>query len=237
MSTLKITIVFDNYPHSPVLKTGFGFACVLETNEKRVLFDTGSDGGVLLSNMVNIGIKLQDIDIIVLSHYHWDHTGGLNDFLTENSDVDLYLPISFPDDFKADLKRSGIRLIEVDETCELCEGIYSTGEMRGIVNEQSLICKTDNGSVVITGCAHPGITEILKKAKTLYGPVYIAMGGFHLRSEKTPSLQRTVDTFKELGIAEVFPSHCTGDNARSLFKKAYGERCIMGGVGSIISFG
>ncbi len=236
MSTLKITIVFDNYPYSPMLKTGFGFACVLETDRRKILFDTGSDSGVLLSNMVNIGIKPQDIDIIVLSHYHWDHTGGLNDFLTENSDVDLYLPVSFPDDFKADLKRSGVELNEVDETCELCEGVYSTGEMRGIVNEQSLICKTDNGSVVITGCAHPGITKILKKAKTLYGPVYLAMGGFHLRGEKVSSLQRTVETFKELGITEVCPSHCTGDNARSLFKKAYREHCIMGGVGSIISF-
>jgi len=237
MSTLKITVVFDNYPYSPNLKTGFGFACVLETDGRKILFDTGSDGGVLLSNMLDIGVTPQDIDTIVLSHNHWDHTGGLHEFLRENSDIDVYLPVSFPDDLKIDVKRSGARLIEVDETCRLCEGIYSTGEMQGIVNEQSLICKTDDGSVVITGCAHPGITNILKKAEALYGPVYMAMGGFHLRGEKVSSLQRTVETFKELGIEEVCPSHCTGDNARSLFKKVYKERCIMGGVGSIISFG
>ncbi len=235
MSSFKITIVFDNYPFSPKLKTGFGFACVVETGEGRILFDTGSDGDVLLSNLANVNLKPQEIDAVVLSHNHWDHTGGLNDFLRENSDVNVYLPISFPDDFKKDVKRTGARLTEVNESRIISEGVYSTGEMQGIVNEQSLICKTDDGSVVITGCAHPGITRILKRAEALYGPVFLTMGGFHLRDEKLSSLQRTVETFEELGITRVCPSHCSGDNARSLFKKAYGDNCIMGGVGSIIS--
>ncbi len=235
-ATIKITIVFDNYPYSPKLKTGFGFACVLETGERKILFDTGSEGDILLNNMMEVNLMPQSIDAVVLSHNHWDHTGGLNDFLTENNDVDVHLPVSFPGNFKADVKRSGARLIEVSESSMLSKGIYSTGEIQGIMHEQSIICRTDDGSVVITGCAHPGIAKILLKAKTLHGPVHMAMGGFHLRDEKLSSLQRIVETFKELRINKVCPSHCTGDNARSLFQKIYGQDCIMGGVGSTFNF-
>ncbi|MDP8229189.1 MAG: MBL fold metallo-hydrolase [Candidatus Electryoneaceae bacterium] len=233
---MKFTIVFDNYPYSILLRTGFGFACVVETGDRKILFDTGSDGGVLLNNLSVVDISPQEIGTVVISHNHWDHIDGLQDFLRVNSDIDLYVPVSFPDHFKAGVKKSGVRLIEVDESCRICDGIYSTGEMRGIMNEQSLICKTDQGSVVITGCAHPGIVKIIKRAIALHGPVVLAMGGFHLRDKRQSSIKGIVQLFKELGVGEVCPSHCTGDDARSLFQKIYGQHCILGGVGSTFNF-
>ena len=235
-ASLKITVVFDNYPHLSRLKTAFGFASVVETEKGKILFDTGSDGDILLANLENVNLKPQSIDTVVLSHNHWDHTGGLKDFLAENSDVDIHLPASFPEDFKADVKRSGARLIEVSDASIVSEGVYTTGEMHGIVNEQSLICKTVKGSVLITGCAHPGITNILRKAISLHGPVHLTMGGFHHRDERLSSLHKIIETFKELGVTKVCPSHCTGDISRSLFKKIYGQNFVPGGVGSTFKF-
>jgi len=168
----------------------------------------------------------------VLSHIHHDHTGGLKGFLDRNSAVQVYLPASFPDDFKRDVRKSGAEIVEVKGRCEICEGLYSTGEMNGGVREQSLICETPRGIVVITGCAHPGIVRIVEEAGKTGEDIYLVMGGFHLGGKSSEVLQNIVDRFKELGVAKVCPCHCTGGDARELFLKAYGENCILGGVGS-----
>ena len=69
----------------------------------------------------------------------------------------------------------------VDEPIEICRGVYSTGEIQGVVNEQSIIFDTDSGLVVITGCAHPGILNILKKVKEIRNKeIYLVLGCFHL---------------------------------------------------------
>ena len=233
---MKITIVFDHTPHHHTMEIRFGFACVIETGLNKILFDTGSDGSVLLSNMEKVNQKLQDIDMVVLSHNHWDHVGGLNDFLRENDNVYLYLPFSFPVDFKSQLRKTKAKVIEVRESRKLCEGAFTTGELPGVIPEQSLICETKHGSVVITGCAHPGIVNIIKQAKNLRGPVHMAVGGFHLYNEDPKSLQGIAEELKNAGVLKVCPCHCTGDNARELFHKVYGEYCYMGGAGSVFIF-
>ena len=62
----------------------------------------------------------------------------------------------------------------------LCKNVYLTGEMGFSIKEQSLILNTPEGLIVITGCAHPGIVEIVKKAKAMLNrDIYLAIGGFH----------------------------------------------------------
>lgn len=72
---LTITDIYDNYPAQAGFTTAWGFVCVIQGTDKTILFDTGSDGAVLLANMAKAGIDPDVIDLVVLSHQHWDHTG------------------------------------------------------------------------------------------------------------------------------------------------------------------
>jgi glyoxylase-like metal-dependent hydrolase (beta-lactamase superfamily II) len=92
---MKVTIVYDNCPARPGLKTGWGFSCLIEVSgEAPLLFDTGADGATLLYNMACLHIDPQGIGIIVLSHAHGDHTGGLAGILEKNKRAEIYVPAS-----------------------------------------------------------------------------------------------------------------------------------------------
>ena len=101
---IVLQIVYDNNPHDDRLQTEWGFGCVITGCEKTILFDTGGEGDVLLSNMRICGIDPSRIDAVVLSHIHGDHTGGLDEFLQVNPDVEVYLPKVFPVEFKAQVR-------------------------------------------------------------------------------------------------------------------------------------
>ena len=77
VSSLSISVVYDNNTYKEGLSEAWGFSCVLKGAEKTILFDTGEDGSILLSNMEKLGIHTKEIDLIVLSHFHDDHVGGL----------------------------------------------------------------------------------------------------------------------------------------------------------------
>ena len=179
-----ITIVFDNNPYKKGLQSGWGFSCLIEGMKKTVLFDTGADGGMLLNNMQIQQINPEIIETLVLSHAHSDHIGGVHDLLQKNNRLTVYIPASFPESFKDKIKRYGTPAIEVKKPKELFNGVYSTGEMDALMKEQSLIIWTPKGMVIITGCAHPGIVNIVKRAKEILDDdVLLVMGGFHLRSK------------------------------------------------------
>jgi 7,8-dihydropterin-6-yl-methyl-4-(beta-D-ribofuranosyl)aminobenzene 5'-phosphate synthase len=98
--------------------------------------------------------------------------------------------------------------------------------------EQSLVVETNRGLVVITGCAHPGIVEIVAEAKEMRGQeVHLVMGGFHLVRVSEATIREIVEDFRELGGQKVAPCHCSGDLARSAFEAAYEENFILAGVG------
>jgi 7,8-dihydropterin-6-yl-methyl-4-(beta-D-ribofuranosyl)aminobenzene 5'-phosphate synthase len=237
---LSITVVYDNNPYKEGLETDWGFSCLIRGTEKTILFDTGGKGDLLLENMEKLGITTEEIDVVVISHHHYDHTGGLfNHILEQNSDVTVYLPSTFSDSFKNIVKEKGAPIVEVSDPIEICENVYSTGVMEGIegsqghyvvIHEQSLIINTEKGLIVVVGCSHPGVTRIVERAKELVqGNVLFVMGGFHTCPEGT------VSQFKELGVIYVGPCHCSGDVVRVWFEQEYGEKYIEVGVGRIIT--
>jgi len=235
-SEVTITIVYDNYEYDKRLKTGFGFSCIVKIENKSILFDTGSDSETLLENMNELSLDLKNIEIIVLSHIHWDHVGGLKGFLGVNSDVDVYVPKSFPDDFKDEVKSFGADIIEVSDPMKIFNGAYSTGELGTFIKEQSLIIKTERGLIIITGCAHSGIVNIVKRTKELTKEeVYLVTGGFHLGGTSDYEIKNIVESFRKLGVKKVAPCHCTGDRAIGLFEEEYKDDFIKAGVGKIIS--
>jgi len=235
LKNLKITVVYDNYLYKEGLKTGWGFSCVIEGAGKTILFDTGGDAPTLLYNMEKLGIHPENIDTIVLSHIHGDHVGGLFGFLRENSNVTVHLLKSFDKRFKEDVRSLGAKVVEIHEPAEICKGIYTIGEMGFWIKEQSLIVNTDKGLIVITGCAHPGIVNIVAKAKELLGKdVLLVMGGFHLMGKSRNEIGKIIDDFRKLGVRYVGASHCSGDTAKKMFEDEYKEYFINVGAGRVI---
>jgi len=235
LTNATLITVYDNYQYDPKLQTDWGFGCVVKTKDKNILFDTGSNSPILLSNMEKMKIKPEEIDIIVLSHIHGDHTGGLLGFLEENSNVTVYVPTSFPESFKTEIREKGAKIAEIGKEMEINKGIYSTGELGTWIKEQSLIINTEKGLVVVTGCSHPGIVNIIKKTKELtHKKIYLVIGGFHLGGASDSELKGIINSFRELSVEKVAPCHCSGDRCRELFKDEYSDNFIANGVGKII---
>ena len=234
--TIRITIIYDNNPLVEGLQPDWGFSCLVEVGETRLLFDTGDDGNILLSNMSKLKINPKDIDLVFLSHFHHDHTGGLSDFLKINPEVTVYYPQSFPDQLTELINKSGAKSVSIFSFQELQQNIFSLGEISGAIPEQSLAIRSNRGIVVITGCAHPGIVKILQGAKEQFPDekIFLALGGFHLHNQNEKDISKKVNEMIKMDIVSVGPCHCTGDLARKIFKDLYGNNFIEIGVGKII---
>ena len=209
---MKVIIIYDNTSTKSDLQADWGFSALVEIEGRRILFDTGADGDILLSNMEKLKINPQDIEDIFISHLHWDHTGGLSSFLQLNNKVKLWVPSYLSEE------KSAKEVIEVKSPTKLYKGVYSTGELDGI--EQSLCVETEKGIVIIAGCSHPKMEHILKAASQ-FGKVYGIIGGLH--GTKPVSL-------KDLDL--ICPTHCT--QYKSEIKSLYPEKYIEGGVGKVI---
>ncbi len=212
---MKITIIYDNTVFRDGLKSDWGFSALIEFNNRKILFDTGGNGAILLENMRKLNINPKSIDTIFISHNHFDHVGGLSEFLNKNNDVKLYAPSTFRG-------VKNVRELEyIVAAKEISENIYTTGELDRI--EQSLIIKTEKGLIIIVGCAHPEIEQILNVAKR-YGEPYALIGGFH--------------GFNKLQILTelcfLTPTHCSENTEK--IKSLYPEKYISGGAGKVIEF-
>jgi len=229
---MKITIVYDNKIAEDIkgLKIGWGFSCFIQNNRKNILFDAGWDGDVLVSNMQLLNFNSKDIDLVVISHSHWDHCGGLARLLHLNSKLKVYIPKSFSKHLKEEIKKRN-DTYEISKASEICPGVYTTGEIEGSlpigktrisIKEQSLIISTIKGLVVIAGCVHSGINKILNSANKL-GKIYGLLGGFHDFEEYS--------LLKDIPL--IVPTHCT-KNKRKIFS-SFPKNYVEGGVGYQLS--
>jgi len=233
---LVLTILYDNYNHNNELKSDWGFSCLIEGLDKTILFDSGTNGKILMENMKKMNKNPEDVDIVVLSHDHGDHTGGMKMFLEQNSDVKVYIPESFPDKICKLVTESGATLYKIKDHKKLSDNLYTTGEMGVQIIEQSIVVTTDKGNLVITGCAHPGIVEIVKKSVEIAGDnLLLVMGGFHLMRHDQDEVKEIIAAFKEMGVTYAAPTHCSGDNTLEAFKASYGDYFVGLGAGKILN--
>ncbi|UCE99696.1 MAG: MBL fold metallo-hydrolase [Planctomycetota bacterium] len=232
---ISITVVCDNNPCKEGLETAWGFSAFIVGAEKTILFDADGDGSILLGNMEKLAIDPQGVDLVVLSHVHGDHTGGLDGFLEKNSKITVYLLKSFPTKSKDNVQAYGAKTVEVEQSLKICENVYSTGQLGRLIKEQALIVRTERGLVLITGCAHPGIVKIVNAAKDfLKDDILLVMGGFHLEWATRGKVEKVISAFRDAGVRYVGPCHCSGDKARRLFEKHFGENYINVGAGKVI---
>jgi len=229
---LNLSIVYDNKPFDGRLVTDWGFSCFVEGLEKSILFDSGADGRILLGNMEKMGIPPARVDVVLLSHEHRDHTGGLKDLLPLNPKIEVWVPHFFSAAFRQTIRTAGAAVVEVKDAGKICDGAHTTGVIEGWIREQSLVLDTEKGLVLVTGCAHPRIVRIIDRVRDLF-PKDIAMvlGGFHLAGFEIKDIREIIRKFRDSGIQRAGPAHCSGDEARTLFREEYGDDFVEIGVG------
>lgn len=212
---MNIQILYDNNAGND-FKVGWGFSCFVKSSRNNVLFDTGWDGNILIHNMKTAGINPEEIDKIFISHSDWDHIGGLNHILKYRNEPEIYVPESLSINLKNELKRYG-DVVEIFKAGKICENIWTTGELGEKIKEQAMLVKTEKGNVILTGCAHPGLENIIEKAGE-FGKIYAVIGGFH---------DSDVDILK--GIPVVMPCHCTEkiEEIKKVMPESY-KRCEAG---------
>ena len=273
----KITVLCEN----TVLRTRgvigeHGFSALVERGEEKVLFDTGQ-GYALIPNARVMGIDLADVDKVVLSHGHNDHTGGLAEFLMVGGSRDVY---AHPDIFvsrywkapggawehigipftRPHLEGLGARFHLSEGPQKVAEGISVTGEVKRLTpfetgdttlflspedgaeldrqpDDLSLVVEGEEGLVVLLGCAHAGMVNILKHVEGMYPgrPIRAVLGGTHLGFSGEEQMAGTISAMAEMGIEKVGASHCTGLAGSCRLREALGEeRFFFAGVGAVL---
>ncbi len=235
---MTIKILYDNKTIGEQYKYGWGFSCLIDN---KLLFDTGEEYAPIAENAKEMNIDLSKIKTIVISHDHWDHTGGLWDFLERNKGMSVHGCHKFSNEFKQKVAEKNGILIENYKSSVIFENIYTSGEIQGkhkgkSIVEQFLIVKRDTGIVIITGCAHPGIVNIIHKAKEFFPSqnILMAIGGFHLKDDNEEKIKEITEEFRSLGVQKIGATHCSGTLAEQIIEDVYKENYIQLGSGTAL---
>jgi 7,8-dihydropterin-6-yl-methyl-4-(beta-D-ribofuranosyl)aminobenzene 5'-phosphate synthase len=239
-----------------------GLSYLIEADRKNILFDTGASD-VFMKNAGILGIDLTVIDAIVLSHGHFDHGDGLQfidgkplichpgSFVRRYHEQGVgYIGLALT---RADIEKK-FELRTSAGPVQISEHLVFLGEIprlnnfeaRGtryfleggegdeIRDDSGLACITKSGLVVVSGCAHAGICNMVEHARKVTGMDHVegVIGGFHLR-EINPQTRKTIQYFKRIGVRRVYPSHCTAEPALSRFHDEFGLNEVYAG-GTIV---
>ena len=268
---MKIKILVDNYVTNRDFLAEHGFSLLIEDEGKRYLFDSGQ-GMALLHNLKRIGIKLTDINKIILSHGHDDHTGGLRFFIEQGVFPEL---IAHPDIIYPKLKIQGQVKKDIGlkmtldgfkskfskEPFQINDHILFSGEVPKVneweleettyyrekggklmrdpfSDDISLYIKLNEGLLILTGCAHSGIINIIQYGMKITGvtKLYGIIGGMHLKNASYKRVNRTVELIAKMDPKFVTVSHCTGLIPGSIFRNKMGDKIIFTDVGKEFNF-
>ena len=235
-----------------------GLSFLIEVDHIKILFDTGSSN-LFIRNAARLGIDLEEVDRIVLSHGQWDHGNGL-EYMQRKTLVchpgcfvkrfrkpgkdELGLSLSekeIGERFHLETFRKPIKLSnhlwflgeiprKNDFEAKSTKYVLEDGSEDFIMDDSGLAVITEKGLVVISGCAHAGICNMIEHARRVTGVSRVAavIGGFHLKVVGKQTL-KTIEYLEELGVEQVIPSHCTFDPALELFHRAFGTRDVLSG--------
>jgi 7,8-dihydropterin-6-yl-methyl-4-(beta-D-ribofuranosyl)aminobenzene 5'-phosphate synthase len=232
---VTITVIYDNFASIEGVKEDWGYSIVIDGLEKKILFDTGTKPEIFESNFRKLGIDDAKIDVLVLSHEHGDHTGGILSFVKMKTGIPLIIPHSFTSSFTTQMSGLGLKPVLVDAPSIICDHLFTSGEFDYPIAEQALVLDTKKGLVVMTGCSHPGIVEMLKIIKEDFNKnIYMVFGGFHLMEKTDKDMEKIIAGMKSLGVVKCGATHCTGDKQITMFEKAFGNDYFKLGVGNKI---
>jgi 7,8-dihydropterin-6-yl-methyl-4-(beta-D-ribofuranosyl)aminobenzene 5'-phosphate synthase len=233
-SAVHVTIIYDNYQDHKNLEPDWGFACLVEYQDKKLLFDAGREAELYRKNVQVLEIHPEEIPALFISHEHGDHTGGMPWIIEMNPSVMCYLPASYA----GQLKASGTlppHSKGLEKPTHLYGPFYSTGDNFAAYREQGLVIKTEKGGVLITGCGHPGALPMIAVAEEELGiEIHTLIGGLHLMNKNKEELEQLATSLKEMGIKYICPTHCTGEKSIASLRESFGKGFISGGTGKEI---
>ncbi len=226
---ITLTVLYDNTAAASGTEADWGFSCLIRGTEKTILLDVGGRHEVLFRNLEVLKVDPKEVQVIVLSHAHPDHTGVLLPFLVRDEEAKVYSPFDWPEQY--------IPSTAVRAPLEICKNVYLTGAMGNSPVEQALVLNTEDGLVVVSGCAHTGVVSMVEKAKEMLDrPVDLVCGGFHLLNMSDAQVREVIAKLKALGVKRVGATHCTGEKQIALIREAYGTDFVPLGVGRVLEF-
>ena len=228
LMSLRVRILFNDTARRNDLVTGIGFSALIGDD---LLFDTGNSGESLLANMEILGVDPMGLRTIVISHDHWDHTGGIVDLLTVKPGITVYGCPGFGEELKRVITLNEGVFVSCSEYRQIGPGIHLTGEVPSrykgaYLAEQAMVLESEKGISIITGCAHPGIVNIIDRVTERFPAknLHSIIGGFHLKHHTEKELKEVLDDLEERDIALFVPMHCTGEKATKAFLDRFGSR-------------
>lgn len=235
-SPVNIHVIYDNYVYKKGTQADWGFSILIEGLDKCILFDTGTKPEIFEANFKEMGLDASEIDEVFISHEHRDHFGGLEAMLKMNPDVKVVVPETFGKNFFRIPEQTGSLTELVSKPVQICRGLYTTGVLGRAIPEQSMVLNTGKGLVVMTGCSHPGIINILEQVEEDFGKdIYMVFGGFHLMNSSEKQINEIIERMNELGVQKCGASHCTGEQQIKWFMQAFGENFVELGTGNVIT--
>jgi 7,8-dihydropterin-6-yl-methyl-4-(beta-D-ribofuranosyl)aminobenzene 5'-phosphate synthase len=274
----RMTVLVDNEVHPDLgLLPEHGLSVLIERAGLRILFDTGQ-GDALFHNAAILGVPLYPLNIGVLSHGHYDHTGGLLKVATLNPGLRVvthpaallphlaagpddrlprHIGIPFP---RESLLAVGAQFDFVEDFAEIAPGVWFSGRIpRGpdFVNDTrlaiikdnclipdpmeddvSLLLETPSGPVVVLGCAHAGLEDILSHIteRLRISRIHALIGGTHLGMLPEGETGQAADTFERYDIQVVGTCHCTGAGPNRELQSRLGSRFVQTAAGTVFVF-
>jgi 7,8-dihydropterin-6-yl-methyl-4-(beta-D-ribofuranosyl)aminobenzene 5'-phosphate synthase len=273
---MKISVLVDDETQNNTVKSEHGLSFYIETLEEKILFDTGKSN-LLMENAKILGIDLLQVTKVLISHGHYDHGGGLSNFLDFNQTAKVYIQkLAFKNRYSMQTNgtfkyigldpklRNNSRLINPPKLLKLSSNIiifndvvntefYPSGNKRlfqqennemildDFSDEQYLIIIQNEKVVLISGCSHRGILNIVSMAESLiHRPIDYVFGGFHFFSNSTNESEE-ISIIQSIGNrisktnTKYFTMHCTGLGPYAILKEKLGNQIsYLGTGGSVI---
>jgi len=264
VESLRITTLADNLVLRAGLHGQWGLSYLLELvdekgDQRKVVFDTGNDREPLLHNIRELEVELGDVDAVVLSHGHGDHTVATVEVVEAAGGCPVY---AHPHCFLPRFYEDG------EEPREVVPGLWTTGQVPRVSGFEEVSPPTDGGRRIIvvdgeeqddqilcdqalwtevegvgpwliTGCAHSGPVNTGLRAMELGGftHLYGLIGGTHLVGRSDAYINRTIEELRRFRLSFLSPCHCTGFKAMAKLYQAFPETFVVNFCGRVFEAG
>ncbi len=250
---MRISVLVDNNTNmGNTLTPEHGLSFYIEDNDKKLVFDCGTSDA-FIKNAYKMGVELENVTDIILSHSHSDHVGGFlklqllyqkfrdiglefgpknifshPDVFTENT-IDGLFEEEENIHFSKDTLDSFFNLVLAKEPKEISENLYYLGsipiekavKLDYSPDETALAYKSEDGLIIISGCSHSGVENIIEHAKKVTGEnkIKTLIGGIYLINRSGDEINELGRYLKTQGIKKIYPCHCTDLESRIILSR------------------